>query len=423
MSSDDSVFDVAAERERLLAKRAAAARRQHKRRRVALRTAVDAIGDAPADAELRSVRAALDDLLKAQPALRGCALRDEARRVFGTAQRYSIVYADPPWAYRDTANRNSAAAQYPTMTPDELAALPVSGLAYTDAALLMWATTPLLDVAIRLMRDWGFEYKQVFATWVKCAGYMAQPIYRGGAYTQTNAELLLLGVRGRLHVRRRADFCTGSVLLARPREHSRKPERTRSMIKAVFGDLRAIELFARASADDASWDTWGNDTARFDAERAGANPNPVRAGRRRANNLSAVVRRGATRSAVTRDRGPRSALAFYNRPTTAMFMNKAAADIDGEPLAIADDAPEASGLRQLTILELLGDRLAVVRRHRIYARHSVAEAARAAEVICAQQQYNSDVLFAVNNNTGRAKKARVRYSVRALDVIGAAKSE
>jgi len=407
---DGSVFDVAAERERLVERRAVAARRGHKRRYAALRAAVDAIGDAPTGVGLRAARTSLDALLKAQPALEGADLCAAARRVFGTAQRYSIVYADPPWAYRDTANRNSAAAQYPTMTMAELAALPVSGLAEADAALLMWATTPLLDGAIRLMRDWGFEYKQVFATWVKCAGYMAQPIYRGGAYTQTNAELLLLGVRGRLHVRQRADFCTGSVLVARPREHSRKPERVRAMIKTVFGDLRAIELFARASADDVSWDTWGNDTERFDRERDGVNPNPVRAGRRRANNLSAVPRRAPR--AAKRDRGPASALAYYNRPLPAMFMSKAAADVDGEPLAAADESAEpAAALRRVTLLDFVPAAARLARRHPIYAQRTVGEAARVAAVVRAVQQRNSDVVFAVNHNSGKRRKARVRYSV------------
>ena len=41
---------------------------------------------------------------------------------------YGVIYADPPWSYRQQGN-GAAARHYPTMTPDEIKALPVQTLA------------------------------------------------------------------------------------------------------------------------------------------------------------------------------------------------------------------------------------------------------------------------------------------------------
>lgn len=41
-------------------------------------------------------------------------------------KKYSIIYADPPWAYSDSGCAGAAAAQYNTMKIDELKELPVN---------------------------------------------------------------------------------------------------------------------------------------------------------------------------------------------------------------------------------------------------------------------------------------------------------
>lgn len=44
-------------------------------------------------------------------------------------RQYSVIYADPPWAYRQagatTKSRGTAVKHYPTMTTAEICALPV----------------------------------------------------------------------------------------------------------------------------------------------------------------------------------------------------------------------------------------------------------------------------------------------------------
>ena len=53
---------------------------------------------------------------------------------------YEIIYADPPWRYSAKKVQGAAENHYPTMSIDELCALPVAELAAKDSALFMWAT-------------------------------------------------------------------------------------------------------------------------------------------------------------------------------------------------------------------------------------------------------------------------------------------
>lgn len=58
-------------------------------------------------------------------------------------KKYSIIYADPPWSYSDSGCSGAAAAQYATMSINELKQLPVNpagGIAADDCVLFMWAT-------------------------------------------------------------------------------------------------------------------------------------------------------------------------------------------------------------------------------------------------------------------------------------------
>ena len=91
---------------------------------------------------------------------------------------YEIIYADPPWRYSAKKVQGAAENHYPTMSIDELCALPVAELAAKDSALFMWATFPQLPEALRLIRAWGFTYKASLLSGSKrtkrrIAGFMA----------------------------------------------------------------------------------------------------------------------------------------------------------------------------------------------------------------------------------------------------------
>ena len=75
------------------------------------------------------------------------------------AGKYGIVYADPPWRYDMKRGKGVAENHYPTMSIDEICALPVANLAAKDSALFLWATFPQLNEAFRVIEAWGFHSK------------------------------------------------------------------------------------------------------------------------------------------------------------------------------------------------------------------------------------------------------------------------
>ncbi len=178
---------------------------------------------------------------------------------------FSVVYADPPWYYRQ-GGRGAARNHYLTMSTAEIAALPVASIAAPDAVLFLWATGPCLFDAAAVIAGWGFVYKTFGFVWTKTrAGWPAVPKWGGGHYTRSNAEVCLLAVRGAGLPVLRHDV--DSVVLEPRGEHSAKPAVIRRRIEALFGDVPRVELFARQRV--AGWVTWGNEVdRRLDPRRA-----------------------------------------------------------------------------------------------------------------------------------------------------------
>jgi len=198
--------------------------------------------------------------------------------------KYQIILLDPPWHYNNRANhktrfRGGVHGHYPTMTMQQIAALPVPQLAANDCAVLLWCTFPYLDVQIKLFQHWGFKFRTQLLTWIKLnpvgydiphddpnysaskeyVRYSGDGLYHSvffgvGHYAKSNAEVLLLGMRGKVKVQ---SDCVSSVVLAPRRRHSQKPEESYTRIETLFGDVPRIELFARQRR--VGWDTHGND--------------------------------------------------------------------------------------------------------------------------------------------------------------------
>lgn len=186
-------------------------------------------------------------------------------------KKYNIIYADPPWRYRDkrvsvTSNRPQkyGGITYETMTIEELCGLPVKDIVTEDAVLFLWVTMPLLKDCFPIFDAWGFKYKTCGFVWVK--RNKNNDGFRSGlgSYTNCNAELCLIGVRGKCLRRERKDI--KQIIFEPVQLHSRKPKETRKRIVELYGDLSRIELFARPPKDmlfvDKSyegWDYWGNE--------------------------------------------------------------------------------------------------------------------------------------------------------------------
>ena len=154
--------------------------------------------------------------------------------IFRTDKKYDVIYADPPWSYRDKAlaGDRGAGCKYDVMSLEDIKKLPVKDLAEEDCALFMWVTMPFLEEAFAVMRAWGFEYKTCAFTWVK-QNKKADTLFWGmGNWTRANAELCLLGVRGKP---KRKDAGVHSVIISHIEEHSKKPSEIRDRICKLFG--------------------------------------------------------------------------------------------------------------------------------------------------------------------------------------------
>lgn len=176
--------------------------------------------------------------------------------------KYEIIYADPPWWYADRidgANHKfgyGASGHYPLMKDDEILALPIIDLAADNCALFLWTTGPRLDLALDVIKAWGFDYKTIAFSWMKY--HKNGSLFGGpGNYTMSNVELCLLGIRGTM---KQVDKGVLQAVLELQREHSRKPDCVRERINRLFGNRSRIELFARGAVD--GWATWGNEAAK-----------------------------------------------------------------------------------------------------------------------------------------------------------------
>lgn len=166
---------------------------------------------------------------------------------------YRLIYADPPWRYEHIETESRAIEnQYPTMTLDEICALQVP--AADDCVLYLWATSPKLEEAMRVIQAWGFNYRTC-AVWDK--GKIGM-----GYYFRQQHELLLVAARGSLPVPEPSDRVSSVIRVKRPGIHSRKPTEVIELIESMypaFGKDDRIELFTRESR--VGWASWGNEPA------------------------------------------------------------------------------------------------------------------------------------------------------------------
>lgn len=168
---------------------------------------------------------------------------------------YRVVYADPPWSYRDRNKRHGGAVvHYQTMDVNQIAALPIAGIVAPDAMLFMWATFPTLPDALKVIDAWGFRYVTAAFTWLKTYKEGGKLVVGVGHYTRANSEVCLLGVRGRPAV---VSHSVQSAIITPRGRHSEKPAEVRDRIVELCGDVPRIELFARQVAP--GWDAWGNE--------------------------------------------------------------------------------------------------------------------------------------------------------------------
>jgi N6-adenosine-specific RNA methylase IME4 len=162
---------------------------------------------------------------------------------------FRLILMDPPWTYEGASSPDRTADRhYPTMTHEELAALPIPRVAARQAVLFLWATPPKVAEAIDLVARWGFEYRTC-AVWDKQIAGL-------GSWFRQQHELLLVATRGHIVAPSPATR-PPSVIRAKRGRHSEKPGSVRKLLAQMYPGVRRLELFARSKAP--GWTAWGNE--------------------------------------------------------------------------------------------------------------------------------------------------------------------
>lgn len=170
-------------------------------------------------------------------------------------KKYQIIYADPPWKYKDSTCEGSAEKHYKTMPIEDICNLPVKEIADKNAVLFLWVTYPMLEEGLKLIKSWGFKYKTIGFQWVKTNKKDRGSFFFGlGRWTRGNTECCLIATRGKIS---RTNNSVGQLIIEPVQHHSKKPDVVRGKIIELMGDLPRIELFARNKTE--GWDVWGNE--------------------------------------------------------------------------------------------------------------------------------------------------------------------
>jgi len=171
-------------------------------------------------------------------------------------KKYNIIYADPPWSYRDksASGKRGASFKYKVQEQDWICNLPVQDISDDNCILFMWVTMPQLPNAFEVINSWGFKYKTCGFTWVKKNKIKDSWFIGMGNWTRSNSELCLLSVKGKP---KRADASISSVVDTPIEQHSKKPDVVKDHIVKLCGNLPRIELFARQKTQ--GWDVWGDE--------------------------------------------------------------------------------------------------------------------------------------------------------------------
>lgn len=174
-------------------------------------------------------------------------------------KKYKTILADCPWQYgmkqvcgawknkRGQLIDGGCESKYPTMSIEELCAMPVQDIADDNCILFFWTTSPMMRDAYKIMEAWGFTFKSVIY-WVKtgCLGM--------GFWFRHQVEPCFFGIMGKVPAFKSS---IPNVITAKRREHSRKPDQLYTIIERFEEYQPRIELFSRHRRQN--WDVWGSE--------------------------------------------------------------------------------------------------------------------------------------------------------------------
>ncbi len=181
-------------------------------------------------------------------------------------RKFSTVLADPPWQFKNRTGKmapeHKRLRRYSTLSLQEIKELPVEAIVNDTAHLYLWVPNALLAEGLQVMEHWGFTYKTNII-WYKVRKD-GGPDRRGvGFYFRNVTEIILFGVRGKNARTLQPGRSQENIIVARKREHSRKPDEQYKIIESCsWGPF--IELFARGPRK--GWFVWGNQAEEYEPD-------------------------------------------------------------------------------------------------------------------------------------------------------------
>ena len=176
-------------------------------------------------------------------------------------RRFGTVLADPPWRFANrtgkVAPEHRRLARYPTLTLDEICALPVAEHVEERAHCYLWVPNALLPEGLQVLAAWGFAYKTNLI-WHKIRRDGGSDGRGVGFYFRNVTEVLLFGTRGRNARTEAPGRRQVNMIQSRKREHSRKPDEQYGVIESCSRGPY-LELFGRGVRE--GWTVWGDQGA------------------------------------------------------------------------------------------------------------------------------------------------------------------
>jgi N6-adenosine-specific RNA methylase IME4 len=120
-----------------------------------------------------------------------------------------------------------------------------------------------MPLAWAIAQAWGCDDYSTCFVWTKTDEQHPDD-HGSGLIVWDQDEILCLFKRGRGLPMPAGSEKVGSNHRERPREHSRKPDHYRTMIKTMTGNVPVLELFARVDPEHplpANWHAWGHQAA------------------------------------------------------------------------------------------------------------------------------------------------------------------
>jgi N6-adenosine-specific RNA methylase IME4 len=168
-------------------------------------------------------------------------------------KKYRTLVIDPPWREIGGGKiKRGADKHYPVMSAPAIIKTVVESEPFqniaSDAHLYLWVTNSFLPIGLDVMTQLGFKYK-TNVCWNKDR-------FGLGQYFRGNHELCLFGVRGKGYNVKTSSRSIASVINAKRRLHSQKPDEFYAMVETrSYGPY--IDMFARGKPRNACWSVWG----------------------------------------------------------------------------------------------------------------------------------------------------------------------